>query len=283
MSLVGYIGAPPTITTDSLPVAIPILSLSMDILLWSMPLCMSILSLSPMPMLEQALSKVATLAAIRSFFIGEFSRKNGSCYSKKSMLWIPPTARKAQQEALALHLYAMRAQLDSSRVLRARLAPSGTSAQKFVRTAVLDGAPAGRWGMDAGHSLPVGCGRAASSPPRIATASTAKPIGTSAPADIGAGEPLAPCKPAFHEIKPRAQIRIDERSAHLGRDAAHHRLDEKRHLCRCDAVELELQQQRRHRRAFGEMQPIAIAQMFGRAQGRSEPTTAISLDPCLHR
>jgi hypothetical protein len=57
------------------------------------------------------------------------------------------------------------------------------------------------------------------------------------------------------EIELALQVRRDQAVHHLRGDAARDRLDEERHRCTLHALAQQRDQQRRHRRTFGEVQP----------------------------
>ena len=97
-------------------------------------------------------------------------------------------------------------------------------------------------------------------------------------AELAAGEPFALRQLGLHVVEVAFQVGLDHRLLDLGRNAARDRLGEERHRRGLDPVEHQLHQQRRHRRAFGEVQPVGEAQPLGRSRRRLEPTRAVALE-----
>ena len=86
---------------------------------------------------------------------------------------------------------------------------------------------------------------------------------------VGGAEGIA-CEPfglrqfALDVTEVQFQLRIDETVLHGLRDPARDRLDEERHARAADAQRHQLEQQRRHGRAFGVVHPVVVAKAFRR-------------------
>ena len=96
-----------------------------------------------------------------------------------------------------------------------------------------------------------------------------------------AGEPAALLEFRLHEVEMPLDLRVDERREHTLRDALGDGFGEKRHRTIRNAVEHELQQQRRHRRTFRVVQPVGVAQSFRRSRRGRELSLAVAFDQIL--
>src|SRR6202171_1705061 len=101
--------------------------------------------------------------------------------------------------------------------------------------------------------------------------------------DVCRGELIAPKPPMLGELglqisQMQRNLRLDERAFGSAGDGPRDRPCKERHRRGLDAIEDQLQQQRRHGRALRVMQPIGVAQPLRRTGGRREPAVAIAID-----
>src|SRR5439155_5133860 len=138
-------------------------------------------------------------------------------------------------------------------------------AQQAVFTAALQRALIGRTSMDTLQEIPQP-GLA-----RVQPGTRRRCLQRKAHLDIGGGEEitgkpwgLAQLRVQIIEMLP--DLRFNERALGAACDGASDRPDQQGHRSFFDAVEYQLQQQRRHRRALGVMQPVGVAQLVGQSR-----------------
>ena len=95
--------------------------------------------------------------------------------------------------------------------------------------------------------------------------------------EFAAGEPFAFRKLGFPIVHVLLELRIDQRSQRRIADLAHQWAQQRR-CALGHQREQQLQQQRRHRGAFGIVQPIGVAQPLRRVRQRNQAPLAVGVD-----
>jgi hypothetical protein len=87
-----------------------------------------------------------------------------------------------------------------------------------------------------------------------------------------AREPVPPGELAFHEPEVQGDLRPDVRTSHLACDRSRDGPCEERHRPVCDPIEDQLDEERRHGRAFRVVQPVRVPEpLIGIARRREAP------------